>query len=343
MQRPCFQSERTTPPTAVAHHQQGSFHNVPRTRPNGFMKTLRLYVRFFTEKKVGTVPEHTIPVQSLSRKQLDALPHNDVFIVKLGHSSLLIKHYGEYWLIDPVFSEHASPLSFTGPKRFHPAPISLAELPLIDKVLISHNHYDHLDKATIKQLKRKTYEFYVPKGVDKTLQKWGVMPTNMKVFDWWQEEHSDRQMIAYTPAQHFSGRGLSDAKQTLWGSWVIKSRAGSLFFSGDSGYFPGFKEIGERYGPFTMTFIETGAYDKAWPQIHMTPEQSVQAHLDLQGDIMVPVHNSTFDLAFHPWQEPLVRVEQAAAKSQVTLSTPVFGEVFRGSEVRTKRWWQGKA
>lgn len=318
-------------PTANAeseHFYGNKFHNEQPRTPLSYKDTAALWVRFFTEKKVDTTPDITIPVVPMQRADLDALSNDALHLVKLGHSSVLLKVYGEYWLIDPVFSERASPFSFVGPKRFHQPPIDLKDLPPIDKVLISHNHYDHLDKASIKALMAKTQQFLVPKGIDGDLINWGIEANKIITFDWWQELQTHQGLIAFTPTQHFSGRGMGDGNSTLWGSWVIKTPQESLFFSGDSGYFAGFKAIGDRYGPFDLTLVETGAYDKDWADIHMTPEQSVQAHIDLQGKVMMPIHNGTFDLAFHTWHDPFDRVVNEAENRNVALSTPKFGHVF---------------
>lgn len=329
----------------TSRYQHGKFQNVHAFAQPGLLKTLEITKRFFTEPAVDKVPVSAIPLLPLSRQQLDALPDNDLHFVKLGHSSVLLKVYGEYWLLDPVFSQRASPFSFFGPKRFHQTPISIAELPPIAKVLISHNHYDHLDKASIKQLAEKTAQFFVPLGVETDLQKWGVAAEKTQRFDWWQEYINGTTLVAFTPTQHFSGRGIGDSNSTLWGSWVIKTPAGAVYFSGDSGYFDGFKQIGDKYGPFDVSFIETGAYDNDWAHIHMTPEQSVQAHLDVQGRVMVPVHNGTFDLAFHAWYEPLERVSTAAMQMDTELLTPEFGRTISLSELRTTKaqnsfWWR---
>ncbi|TDR06332.1 MBL fold metallo-hydrolase [Marinomonas communis] len=323
------------------HYRDGQFYNeAPRNKPSTG-ETIGLFIRFFTEKKVNTVPP-SVPMKTLSRSDLETLSDDQVHVVKLGHSSLLVKMYGEYWLLDPVFGERASPFSFAGPKRFHPTPIAMDELPPISRVLISHNHYDHLDKPTIEFLTKSQPKFYVPLGVGGDLERWGIASQQIEEFDWWQEQSIGDVLLAFAPTQHFSGRGMSDSNTTLWGSWVIKTPNTSLYFSGDSGYFDGFKRIGERYGPFDLTFIETGAYDKDWADIHMTPEQSVQAHLDVKGKVMMPVHNGTFDLAFHAWSDPLERVLSAANQNNVTLSTPVVGEVFSPLESPIeKRWWQG--
>lgn len=324
-----------------APYENSKFHNTAPRNPMSFADTAALWVRFFTEKKVDTTPDINIPVRTVSRANLDALSEDTIHLVKLGHSSILLKVYGEYWLIDPVFSDRASPFQFVGPKRFHQPPISLEDLPPIDKVLISHNHYDHLDKASIKILLAKTQQFLVPKGVDGDLINWGVEANKIVTFDWWQELQTSQGLVAFTPTQHFSGRGMGDGNATLWGSWVIKTPQESIFFSGDSGYFSGFKEIGDKYGPFDLTMVETGAYDKDWADIHMKPEESIQAHMDLQGKVMMPIHNGTFDLAFHTWHDPFDRVVAEAEHRKITLSTPEFGRIFSIIDLPPLTpWWQ---
>lgn len=326
-------------------YKNGLFYNTKIFEQPGFVKTLAIAKRYFTEPAVDKAPKKAIPVEAVSRAQLDALSNDDLHFIKLGHSSLLLKVYGEYWLVDPVFSERASPFSFLGPKRFHQTPITIDDLPEVDRVLISHNHYDHLDKASVKKLAAKTKQFMVPLGVDGDLQKWGVAAEKITSFDWWEELDTGKALIVFTPTQHFSGRGIGDGNNTLWGSWVIKTAAGSIYFSGDSGYFDGFKQIGEKYGPFDIAFIETGAYDIDWPDIHMTPEQSVQAFIDVKGNVMAPVHNGTFDLAFHSWYEPFERVSTAAQASGAVLLTPIFGQKISMAslnqhvETNTK-WWR---
>lgn len=337
---------KPTPIAGIAsdHFKQDKYHNAAPRTPMPFSETAALWLRFFTEKKVDTTPDIAIPVQPISQADLNALSDDTLHVVKLGHSSILLKVYGEYWLIDPVFSDRASPFSFMGPQRFHQPPISLDELPPIDKVLISHNHYDHLDKASIKVLISKTKQFLVPTGVDGDLLSWGVDSDSITTFDWWQELETSSTnpiTVAFTPTQHFSGRGMGDGNSTLWGSWVIKTAQQSLYFSGDSGYFAGFKEIGDKYGPFDLTMVETGAYDKDWADIHMTPEQSVQAHIDLQGKTMMPIHNGTFDLAFHTWHDPFDRVVAESARRDVVLSTPEFGRIFSLDDLPPLTpWWK---
>lgn len=317
------------------------FRNSEPVAKGSFKQTLKLLVRFLTEKKINTIPTEELPVKQLTQKSLLSLSDDNLHFIKLGHSSILLKIMGEFWFLDPVFSKRASPFSFIGPKRFHQTPITLDELPPIDKVLISHDHYDHLDKQAVAKLADKTKQFLVPLGVDSHLKKWGIPEGKILSFDWWQSHTTGDNKVVFTPAKHFSGRGITDGNASLWGSWVIDTPVGKVFFSGDSGYFSGFAEIGRKYGPFDVTFVETGAYDKDWSAIHMTPEQSVQAHLDLKGQVMVPIHNSTFDLAFHAWYDPLERVLSAANEYNVELSTPVTGKILDiRHSLATSRWWQ---
>lgn len=319
----------------------GRFENARPVSMGGLKDTLRIIKRYFTEKKVDALPDKSLPVEPLTRDQLQALSDSELHVIKLGHSSVLMKVMGEFWLLDPVFGKRASPFSFLGPKRFHETPLTIEELPEIERVLISHNHYDHLDKSSVKQLANKTRQFLVPLGVEADLMKWGVKAEKIQRFDWWQELETETANVAFTPTRHFSGRGLTDGNRSLWGSWVIETAAGNVFFSGDSGYFEGFAEIGEKYGPFDITFVETGAYDRDWSEIHMTPEESVQAHIDLKGRVMVPIHNGTFDLAFHAWYEPLERVLDAADRHGVSLSTPVVGQTLTvRNNLSTPRWWK---
>ncbi len=328
-----------------SHYHDGVFSNSTPSGPPSLMKILSFLRRSAFEEQIDNKPSKLITLNTLTQQQLDQLPDDDIYLTRLGHSSVLLKVLGEYWLIDPVFSQRASPVSFAGPKRFHPSPISLNELPPIKKVLISHNHYDHLDKKTIQQLAKKNTQFYLPLGVESNLKKWGVNQKLIKSFDWWQEEKSLNSTVIFTPTQHFSGRGLHDRDKTLWGSWVLliqaKDRDYRIYFSGDTGYFDGFKKIGERYGPFDLTLIETGAYNKTWPDVHLFPEESVQAHIDLQGKTLLPIHNSTFDLSRHAWYEPLERISAEAQKRQIQLTTPVIGQMIQPAQSPViNQWWK---
>lgn len=295
--------------------------------------------RMLTQKVADKTPPVTLPVQ-----KPDLLGSHDI-LVKISHSTVLLRLDGQYVLTDPVFSKRASPVQFVGPKRFHDLPLTIAELPHLAVVLISHDHYDHLDKTSIKALAAKTSMFVVPTGVDQHLRRFGIMADKIVVLDWWQHCTLGSLTFHATPAQHFSGRGLFDKNNTTWASFVIESVKRRIFFSGDSGYFNGFAEIGKRFGGFDLSMIETGAYDEMWPDIHMQPEQSLRAHLDLQAAYMMPVHNSSFDLAMHAWYEPLQRLANAAATYEVPLITPKFGAVLDlryldQAPQEHEYWWQ---
>ena len=244
-------------------------------------------------------------------------------------------------LTDPVFEKR---VSVFGPTRFNgDVPLDIQRMPMIDAVIISHDHYDHLNKYSVQRLIDKSNKFIVPLAVGARLIDWGVPRDKIVELDWWQEYRLDQKlMVAATPAQHFSGRGITDRNETLWASWVITTPFHNLFFSGDSGYFEGFKQIGDKYGPFDMTFIECGAYGKSWPKMHMFPEQTVQAHLDLKGSVLHPIHWAAFNLALHPWYEPMVRLTAAANFKNVKIATPVVGEttVYRSMSIPATKWWE---
>ncbi|WP_298926170.1 MBL fold metallo-hydrolase [uncultured Ramlibacter sp.] len=303
---------------------------------------MKIWWRVLTESKVGTVPVDPVPVQPLTRAALDALDPKGVHIVRLGHSSHLLKLEGKYWLIDPVFSERASPVQWAGPRRFHPSPIALADLPPIEGLILSHDHYDHLDRATIEALALKVQRYYVPTGVGARLQSMQVPAERIQELGWWQAATHGGVQLTAAPSQHFSGRSLTDRNATLWASWLIRAGGRLVFYSGDSGYFPGFRQIGERFPGIDLALIENGAYDKDWPQVHMTPEESIRAFEDLKAKTLYSVHNSTFDLAFHPWREPMDRLAALASAKGIDLATPVIGEVMSVGQPRSNALWWAK-
>jgi len=288
--------------------------------------------------------EETTPSDSLPREIVNLSYFNDtgteqLNVTWLGHSSLMINIDGYKVLTDPVFEKR---ISIIGPTRFNgDVPLDISELPSIDVVIVSHNHYDHLNEYSIRQLSENTSQFIVPLSVGSQLIEWGVSPDKIIELDWWDEHRYDHNLtIAATPARHFSGRGLFDHGKTLWASWVIMTDKRKLFFSGDSGYFEGLKKIGDEYGPFDMTFIECGAYNEAWPEFHMFPEQTVQAHRDLKGDVLHPIHWATFDLALHSWYEPMERLTNTAAAEGISVATPKVGETtIYGETIPTEKWW----
>jgi L-ascorbate metabolism protein UlaG (beta-lactamase superfamily) len=334
----------------------GRFRNPVPKPADGLLKTLRIVWNVLLHKPADAVPEVAPPVLALTRAQLEAAPDRSLF--RLGHSTMLLKLRGGFWITDPVFAERASPVQWIGPKRFHAPPIALDDLPPLRGVILSHDHYDHLDRDTVVQLAKTTEVFLTPLGVGDRLIAWGVDPRKVRQFDWWEGTTIDGVRFTATPAQHFSGRGMFDGDKTLWASWAIVDGASvdgasvdggggdalRLFFSGDTGYFDGFKEIGRRFGPFDVTLLETGAYDAQWPYVHMQPEQTVQAHQDLRGHWLLPIHNGTFDLAMHGWTEPFERVSALSAQRGIALTTPRMGERLDLSAPRaTTAWWREAA
>jgi L-ascorbate metabolism protein UlaG (beta-lactamase superfamily) len=322
-----------------SHFRDGKFRNENPKSDNAFSHSFYALRRMFIHPRVAVRPSRDIPVQDITPQQLASGEQDLAF--KLGHSSLLLRLDGGLWLTDPVLSQRASPVQWAGPKRFHKPPISAQDLPPLKGVVISHNHYDHLDRETIIAIHHKVERFFVPLGVGVSLRRWGVLPRKIVEMDWWESVAFESITVTATPMQHFSGRGLFDGDQTLWASFVLESSEQKLFFSGDGGYFDGFREIGERLGPFDMTFMETGAYDISWPDVHMRPEESMQAHIDLQGKVMVPVHNSTFNLALHPWYEPLSMIRRLAYEREQQVVTPEIGEPVPIGEYKpSKHWWR---
>ncbi len=247
---------------------------------------------------------------------------------------------GKRILLDPMLGPAASPVPIFGKRFALEQPIDIRQFTRIDAVLISHDHYDHLDYRTIRRLKKHVRHFYVPLGVGSHLRRWGVDPRRITELDWWDSVEIDGIQLTATPAQHFSGRGLSDRNRTLWASWAIRGSHQNIFFSGDSGYGPHFKEIGDRLGPFDFTMMECGQYNEKWASIHAMPEESVQGNIDLRGKVMMPIHWGSLQLAVHTWTDPVERATTEAALRGVRLVTPMIGESFLVEEnIPSTPWW----
>ncbi|MBU2703720.1 L-ascorbate metabolism protein UlaG (beta-lactamase superfamily) [Sporomusaceae bacterium BoRhaA] len=304
-------------------------------------KTMFTMLRDFIKANPKRTPDKPIPINFI-----DTLPLQDVNQTKViwfGHSTVLLEMEGKRVLLDPMFSNSPSPFSLFGGKRFSKVlPIEMKKLPPIDIVILSHDHYDHLDYNSIMQLRDKTRLFCVPNGVGIRLKKWGIDQEKIREFDWWNELIVQGLTLACTPARHFSGRSLFDRNTTLWCSWVITGKQTRVFFSGDGGYGPHFEQIGKKYGPFDLTLMECGQYDARWSAIHMLPEETIQAHIDVRGHSMIPIHWAAFSLAFHDWTEPIERVTKMAKERKVNIVTPKIGEfvIVGSAEYPKSVWWK---
>jgi L-ascorbate metabolism protein UlaG (beta-lactamase superfamily) len=330
----------------------GTFHNREQTRTllsDAGQSTLReLLFGGQRRKPAGAVPVVAAPGDDRGAAPDPVPAAGGLHITWYGHASALLEIGGRRVLLDPVWSERCSPSPMVGPRRLHPPPVPLEQLPALDVILISHDHYDHLDMPTVQSLVgTQSAPFVVPLGVGAHLDRWGVPAERIIELDWdGSVEVVDGLRLTATPARHFSGRLLTKRNYTLWCSWVLAGTdpdgtTRRIFYSGDSGYFDGYPEIGTAYGPFDATLIQIGAYDARWPEIHMTPEEAVQAHLDLRGGLLLPVHWATFVLAFHAWSDPVDRLWREAKARGVSLAVPRPGErVDVDDPPAVDGWWQ---
>ncbi|MEV0640678.1 MBL fold metallo-hydrolase [Streptomyces sp. NPDC050619] len=329
------------------HFKDGVFQNpggVARIRPSG--STLEFAKIFFDrDQRLHRAPSGTLPVHATTFADLAKPAATGLRLTWLGHSSVLAEIDGHRVLFDPVWGERCSPFPFAGPKRLHPVPLPLAELGPVDVVVISHDHYDHLDLPTIKALAGTDTLFAVPLGVGAHLERWGVSADRLRELDWHEATKVGGLTLTATPARHFCGRGLRNTQHTLWASWAVAGAEHRIYHSGDTGYFEGFKDIGAAHGPFDATMIQLGAYSEFWPDIHMTPEEAVRAHLDLQGGrphgVLLPIHWGTFNLATHPWAEPAEWTKDATAEVGQAAAFPRPGEPFEpAGTLPVEPWWR---
>lgn len=287
-------------------------------------------------------PGKNIPPRKLDSLEIVRRAGKGTYVSWLGHSAFLLEMDGKKILMDPMLGESPSPFSFMGPSRYSKElSIEIEKLPSIDLVIISHDHYDHLDHSSILKLKNKVKKFIVPLGVGAHLKHWDVPSENIHELNWWETIQIDGIDLVFTPSRHFSGRGLLDRSKTLWGSWVIKGADYNLYFSGDGGYDTHFKEIGNRFGPFDLALLECGQYNEQWKAIHMMPEETVQAAIDVQANIFMPIHWGAFTLAFHSWTDPVERAAKRAKELGVPMTTPFIGESIQLelSEYPDSKWW----
>ena len=294
--------------------------------------------------KYATSKEERDPAKPLGPFTVDksifnTAPSKDIRITWMGHSSMIIEVDGKRLLTDPVMGR-ASFVQWAGPKRFFDYPLAIEELPPLDAVILSHDHYDHLDMLVIKKLAASKVPFYCSTGVGAHLERWGIARERITEMTWGQrEELGDGFSITATPCRHFSGRGIINRNETLWSSFVLRGPKSNVFFGADSGWFPGFHDIGKEFGPFDLTMLEVGAYNESWPDIHMGPDNATNAHLALKGRVMMPIHWGTFNLSLHSWREPVELSMKYAQKKNIKLFLPKPGAVTEVDGEHVSKWW----
>ena len=328
---------------ASPNYRDGAFQNPVDTTMMVAGSWRQMFVRQFTGKE-ERVPTSPLPIVRGNAARYDDPPKSGLRVTWLGHSSVLLEIDGARVLVDPVLSLRASPSEAFGPKRFHPAPMTVADLPRIDIVIITHDHYDHLDMRVIRDLATSSnhahIEYVTALGVGAHLEAWGVHESHITELDWGEQTETHDVTLTACPARHFSGRALK-RNQTLWASWVIASQNHKVFHSGDTGFFEGIQNIGDEHGPFDLAMVKMGAYDALWPDIHLNPEEAVRAHTMLRGRVLLPIHWGTFNLAMHAWREPIERLLEAAGPAHAQVVTPTPGDWFEpDAPPPPNPWWR---
>jgi len=289
-----------------------------------------------------TSPQGLLPTAPSNPETFRQPPPTGLRATWFGHSSVLVEVDGAVILTDPIWSERASPLEWMGPRRWSTPSLSLSELPPLDAVVISHDHYDHLDMKTVQALLKTRALFIVPLGLGAHLERWGVPVDRLVELDWWKKTTLKNTgiEIVCTPARHATGRVLLDNDTKLWAGWALVGPKHRVYYSGDTGLFPAMDEIGRTLGPFDLTLIEAGQYGRGWPDWHLGPEQAVDAHLRVRGKVMLPVHWAAFTLAYHGWTEPIERTLAEGARRGVQVASPRPGESFEPAQLKApERWW----
>ncbi len=323
------------------HYKKGKFLNQTPTSMDMSASDIFSMIKDSVSGAKNQKPSGPLPV---SETDWDKIKSKEDTLTWFGHSAFLLTIDDKKMLIDPMLGPIASPVSLVGSRRYSEDLMHLIdEMPEIDAVFITHDHYDHLDYPSIKKLKSKVNHFFVPLGVSAHLMAWGIEKEKITELNWWEEINFQGLKVALTPSKHFSGRGLLNRNSTLWGGWVILGEKTRFYTSGDGGYDSHFKQIGKKYGPFDLTLIEGGQYDRRWSESHMFPEESVQAHLDVRGKNMMLIHWGAFTLAFHRFSEPIERALIASEKSGVSLIAPKIGEtvILNGEySMPSSFWWE---
>lgn len=318
-----------------------SFENLVETSMDiGITNMPKLLYDSFIKTK-GRTPKSPLPIESFNKEEFLAQSDSAKFIW-FGHSVVLLNVEGKIILIDPMLGPNASPIAPIKTKRFSEHTLDIIEeLPEIDLLLLTHDHYDHLDLASIKRLKKKVKKYWVALGSKRHFTKWDIHPEKIKEFDWWDKSELNGIEVTFTPTRHFAGRGIMDRNKTLWGGWAIKSKSENIYFSGDGGYGEHFKLIGEKLGPFDFGFMECGQYHKLWHQIHMFPEESVQAAIDVGVKSIMPVHWAGFSLALHHWKTPVEDFVKSAGEKEINWTVPKLGASIKLSDPLPQvDWWK---
>ena len=326
---------------ASGHYEAGKFQNLIPTPQDMSFGNIVSTLKEFIVGVPGRKPDFDLPIEKVDSTSLEEKKIIDK-LIWFGHSAFLLQLDGKNILIDPMLGKTPAPHPAIGTKRFSDElPIEIQKLPKIDAIIISHDHYDHLDYESIKILKQKTNNFFIPLGVGTHLASWGVDANDIKEHNWWDETAFEGIKLAFTPARHFSGRGLTNGSSTMWGSWVIKGKNKNVYFSGDSGYGPHFKEIGEKYGPFDFAMMECGQYNEKWANIHMMPEETAQASIDLKATAMMPIHWGAFALALHTWDDPILRITKKAKELELPITVPKIGDeiLLDRIDLSVNEWW----
>jgi len=329
----------------IAYFKEGKFYNIEATQMGFSFKNIRKLIHEYNRDDVQRAPKGSIPAESIDSLTIahyvDSLPR----ITWFGHSAFLLEVKNKKILLDPMLGKSPAPHAFFGTKRFdYQLPIAIEKLPQIDAVVFSHDHYDHLDYESVLKLKDKTTTFFVPLGVDAHLEAWDVSKDKIKTLNWNDSIQIENVKYICAPARHFSGRGILNRESTLWASWIVEVGGYKFYFSGDGGYGKHFKEIGEKYGPFDFAMMECGQYNEMWADIHMMPEETVQASLDLNTKLAMPIHWGAFTLALHAWTDPIERFKESALAQNLPFIAPKIGESFILKEpyVYSQSWWEGK-
>jgi L-ascorbate metabolism protein UlaG (beta-lactamase superfamily) len=318
------------------------FINLSETTMDFSWSTLPGLLKSFMFPDKDRRPQEKLPMQSFD-KETWATDTVDFKFIWFGHSVGLMRMGGKNLLIDPMFGHDASPVGPKRTERFTDSTLKIIdELPFIDAVLITHDHYDHLDYDSFVKLKGKVGHYFVPLGVKRHLLVWEIDEDQITELDWWQSSNLGNVVMTFVPSRHFSGRGLTDNSQSLWGGWTFTTASQRVYWSGDGGYDTHFKEIGERIGPFDWAFLECGQYNENWAQIHMMPEETVQAAIDVKAKTSIPIHWGAFDLALHAWNDPVKRFSEHALERKVNIAMPILGEEITFQQNDSANFWWEK-